>query len=85
MLEEAEALRVVAAAVELVGGARFIVANPRHPYALRATQSEVVDGHEVEINFSEMSAPAIATVEGWVIEVREHEYVVLSRPRIKKA
>jgi hypothetical protein len=83
MLTEAEALRAVETAVERVGGPRRVVASPRHPFALRSTQDESVDGHEVVIHYSEMSAPAIAVVEGWVFEIREHEYVLLSRPRQK--
>ena len=85
MLEESEALRLDEIADERVGGSRFVVANPRHPYALKATQDELVDEHAVVIHFSEMSAPAIASVDGWVFEIREHEYIVLSRPRVKKS
>jgi hypothetical protein len=52
---------------------------------LQATRDEEVDGHTVEIHYSEMSAPAIASVEGWVFEVRVDEFVVLSRPRARKS
>jgi hypothetical protein len=81
MLTEADAQRLVEEAIERSGGARFIVGNPRHPFALKATREEIVEGHEVVIHFSEISAPAIAMVAGWVFEIRESELVVLSRPR----
>lgn len=84
MLEEDAALRMVEVAVERVGGTRYIVGSPRHPFALKSTREEEVDGHEVVIHFSEISAPAIAVVEGWVFEIREDEFVVLSRPRKPK-
>jgi len=71
--------------VERAGGSRFVVGNPRHPFALKSTNEEDVDGHEVVIHFSEISSPAIAVVEGWVFEIRETEYVLLSRPRKPKA
>jgi hypothetical protein len=84
VLDEAEALRLVEEAVDRVGGAHRVVASPRHPFALQATRDEEVDGHTVEIHYSEISAPAIASVEGWVFEVRVDEFVVLSRPRVRK-
>jgi hypothetical protein len=85
VLDEAEALRLVEIAVERAGGGRYIVGSPRHPFALRATQDEEVEGHVVTIHFSEISSPAIAMLEGWVFEVREDELVLLSRPRQKPA
>jgi hypothetical protein len=39
----------------------------------------------VTIHFSEQSAPAIASVEGWIFEIREHEYLMLQRPRKPRA
>lgn len=85
MLSEDEARSVVEEAVERAGGARFIVGNPRHPFALNPTRDEVVAGHVVTIHFSEISAPAVALVGGWVFEIRETELVVLSRPRVHPA
>jgi hypothetical protein len=85
MLDETEAQRLVQEAVERIGGARFVVGSPRHPFSLNATRDEVVDGYTVTINFSEISSPAIATVEGWVFEIRDDEYVVLMKPRPKPA
>ena len=37
MLDEDEARRLVEEAIERAGGARFIVGNPRHPFALKST------------------------------------------------
>jgi hypothetical protein len=85
MLVEAEAQRLIEEAVERAGGGRFVVGNPRHPFALKATQEEEVGGYLVTIHFSEISSPAIAEVEGWVFEIREDELVLLSRPRRKPA
>ena len=81
MLDEAEARRLVEIAIDRSGGARFIVGNPRHPFALKSTRDEQVEGYEVVIHFSEISAPAIAILGAWVFEIREDELVVLSRPR----
>jgi hypothetical protein len=83
MLDEAEAQRLIEEAVERAGGGRFVVGNPRHPFALKSTQEEDVEGHIVTIHFSEISSPAIAEVEGWVFEIRDDEFVMLSRPRRK--
>ena len=81
MIEEAEALRLVGFAVEQAGGARSIVASPRHPFAMNAEEEYDVEGYTVTIHFSEQSAPAIASVAGWIFEIREHEYLMLQRPR----
>lgn len=80
-MEEAEALRLVEIAVERAGGARNIVASPRHPFAMNAEEEYEIEGHTVAIHFSEQSAPAIASVAGWIFEIREHEYLMLQRPR----
>lgn len=85
MLQEDEARRVVEEAIERSGGSRFIVGSPRHPFALKSTREEMVEGHEVVIHFSEISAPAIAVLGEWVFEIRETELVVLSRPRPRPA
>lgn len=82
-LEEDEARRLVEIAIERAGGARFIVGSPRHPFALKSTQEETVDGREVTIHFSEISSPAIVEVGGWVFEIRDDELVRLSKPRVK--
>lgn len=84
MLEEDEALRLVDEAVERVGGKRYVVGSPRHPFALRSTHDETVDGYVVTIHFSEISSPAIATVNGWVFEIRDDELVLLSKPRVRR-
>lgn len=81
MLSEAEALRLIEEAVERVGGPRFVVGSPRHPFALNSTDHEEVDGHTVIIHYSEISSPALAEVEGWIFEVREDEYLLMQRPR----
>lgn len=81
MIDEAEAQRLVEIAVEEAGGARSIVASPRHPFALNAEEEHEVEGRTVTIHFSEQSAPAIASVEGWIFEIRENEFLMLQRPR----
>jgi hypothetical protein len=81
MLSESEAQRLVEIAVEQAGGARNIVASPRHPFAMNAEDEHEVEGHLVTIHFSEQSAPAIATVAGWTFEIREHELLMLQKPR----
>lgn len=80
-MEEAEALRLVELAVERAGGARSIVASPRHPFAMNPNEEYEVEGQIVTIHFSEQSAPAIASVAGWIFEIREHEYLMLQKPR----
>ncbi len=85
MLEENEAQRLVKLAVEQAGGARNIVANPRHPFAMNAEDEHEIEGKTVTIHFSEQSAPAIASVEGWIFEIREHELLMLQRPRKPRA
>jgi hypothetical protein len=84
VLEEHEALRLVEVAVERAGGARNIVASPRHPFAMNAEEEHEVDGHVVTIHFSEQSSPAIASVAGWIFEIREREYLMLQKPRPPK-
>jgi hypothetical protein len=81
VLEESAALRLVEIAVEMAGGARAIVANPRHPFSLNADETYEVEGHTVTIHSTEQSSPAIASVEGWIFEIREHEYLMLQKPR----
>jgi hypothetical protein len=81
MLSESEAQRLVEIAVQQAGGARNIVASPRHPFALNAEEEHEIDGQVVTIHFSEQSAPAIATVAGWTFEIREHELLMLQKPR----
>lgn len=80
-LTEVEAERIVAEAVERIGGSRFVVGSPRHPFSLRSTRDEEVDGHVVTINFSEISSPAVASVAGWVFEVQDEGLLLLDKPR----
>jgi hypothetical protein len=80
-VSEEEAQRLVEIAVERAGGARNIVASPRHPFSMNAEEEYEIDGHTVTIHFSEQSSPAIVSVEGWIFEVREHEYLMLQKPR----
>ncbi len=81
MLSEEQARRLIEAAVERVGGPRFVVGSPRHPFALNSADEEEVEGHTVIIHYSEISSPALAEVEGWIFEVREDEYLLMQRPR----
>lgn len=81
VLDEAAAQRLVEIAVERAGGALSIVASPRHPFAANADETYEIDGHTVTILFSEQSSPAIATVAGWTFEIREHELLMLQKPR----
>jgi hypothetical protein len=85
MLTEDEALRLIENAVEQMGGPRYVVGSPRHPFSMNPREEVPVEGHDVTIHFSEISSPAIAEVEGWIFEIRDTEYVVLQKPRPKKA
>jgi hypothetical protein len=80
-MDDSKAERLIAEAVERVGGARMVVGSPRHPFSMNSTREEAVDGYTVTIHYSEISSPAIATVDGWVFEIREDEFVLLSKPR----
>lgn len=80
-MTEHEAERLIAEAVERSGGGRVIVGSPRHPFSRNSTTDLEIEGHTITIHFSEISSPAIATVDGWVFEIRDEELVLLSRPR----
>jgi hypothetical protein len=81
IVDETEARRVVARAVEALGGGWAIVASPRHPHSSLASETVDVGGRQVVVHFGEMSSPAIATLAGWVFEIKEHKLVLLDAPR----
>jgi hypothetical protein len=80
-MDEGTAKELVERAVEQSGGARHIVASPRHPFGRHPYDEIEIDGTQVRIRYGEMSAPAIAEVAGWIFEIREHELVTLDHPR----
>ena len=69
-LDELTATRIAEAAVERAGGARYVYATPRHPFALNAVRTIEVEGHRVTVRFSEAASPAIVEVEDYVFEIR---------------
>jgi hypothetical protein len=79
-LDEAEATRLAAAAVEQAGGARMIYRNPRQAFSLNAVKTYTIDGHDVEVRWGEISSPAIATVRGYVFEILDTGIELLIRP-----
>ena len=79
-LSEGEATRLAELAVEEAGGSRMIYRNPRHPFSLHPTQQFVVEGHEVEVRWGEISSPAVASVGGFVFEILEEGIDLLIRP-----
>lgn len=80
-MNEDTARALVEQAVEESGGARHIVASPRHPFGMNPYDELEIDGTLVRIRYGEMSAPATAEVSGWIFEIREHELVTLDHPR----
>ncbi|MBA3336999.1 MAG: protein-L-isoaspartate o-methyltransferase 1 [Chloroflexia bacterium] len=79
-LSEAEAFQLAERAVEEAGGTRMIYRNPRQSFSLQAMQTVVIDGHEVEIRWGEISSPAVASVGGYVFEIHDEEIEILLRP-----
>lgn len=79
-LDEAEATRLAAEAVEQAGGARMIYRNPRQAFSFNAVKTFTIDGHDVEVRWGEISSPAIATVRGYVFEILETGIELLIRP-----
>lgn len=79
-IDEADATRLAAAAVEAAGGARMIYRNPRQAFSFNSIKTFTVEGHEVEVRWGEISSPAIASVGGWVFEIFETGIELLIRP-----
>ena len=79
-MDEAEATRLAEAAVEAAGGARMIYRNPRQAFSFNSIKTFTVEGHDVEVRWGEISSPAIATVSGYVFEIRETGIELLIRP-----
>ncbi len=79
-IDEATARRIAEEAVQRAGGARYIHGNPRHPFALNASRTVEVEGHEVLIRYGEISSPAIAEVEDYVFEILPEGLVKLFGP-----
>jgi hypothetical protein len=80
-LDEQDATRIAAAAVDSIGGTRSVYRNPRMAYAFNATRTIEFEGHEVEIRYGEISTPAVVSVEGWVFQIYDDEIELLMRPR----
>lgn len=83
-LDEQEATRIAAAAVDSIGGTRSVYRNPRMAYAFNATRTVEFEGHEVEVRYGEISTPAVVTVEGWVFQIYDDEIELLMRPLKRK-
>lgn len=84
VLSEDQARKLVAEAVDRLGGNRYVVGSPRHPFSLNADREEEVEGFTVIVRYGEVSSPAIAEVEGWVFEVREDELPLRDKPRRRR-
>ncbi|HEX3722799.1 MAG TPA: hypothetical protein VHV31_08405 [Nitrolancea sp.] len=79
-LDDEAALRIAEAAVDQVGGARYVHGNPRHPFARDATREVEVEGHRVTIRFSEASSPAVVEVGEYVFDIRPDGLIKLFGP-----
>jgi hypothetical protein len=79
-LSEAEATRLAQEAVDLAGGARMIYRSPRQAFNPDGRREIVVDGHEVDVRWGEISSPAVATVGGYVFEILDGWIELLIRP-----
>ena len=79
-IDEARATELAEAAVDQAGGAMMIYRNPRHPFSFHRTKIVIIDGHNVEIRWGEISSPAVATVAGYVFEIVETGIELLIRP-----
>ncbi|MEZ4523277.1 MAG: protein-L-isoaspartate o-methyltransferase 1 [Thermomicrobiales bacterium] len=80
-MDETAARRIVSEAIDQLGGSRTIVGSPRHPFRLHSSDSVKVGDQTVVVHYGEMSSPAIAMTGRWVFEIKEHELVLLDRPR----
>jgi hypothetical protein len=80
-MTEEQATDLAWKAVERAGGTRAIYRNPRMAYASNAKRDVEIDGHQVEIRYGEISTPAIATIDGWVFEIRDEDIELLLRPK----
>lgn len=83
-LDETEATRIAAGAVDSIGGTRSVYRNPRMAFAFNATRMVDFEGYEVEVRYGEISTPAIVSVEGWVFQIYDDEIELLMRPIRKK-
>ena len=79
-LGEAEATRLAGEAVDLAGGARMIYRNPRQAFSPNARQIFEIDGVPVEVQWGEISSPAIVSAAGYVFEIHEEGIDLLVRP-----
>ncbi len=83
-IDEARALDLAWRAVAEAGGTRMIYRNPRHPFSMQTTRRIVVEDQDVEINWGEISSPAVASVGGSVFEIHEEELELLIRPPARR-
>ena len=79
-LTEEEATALAAQAVDQAGGAQMIYRNPRHPFSFHRAAVYDVGGHRAEVQWGEISSPAIVTVGGYVFEIGETGIELLIRP-----
>jgi len=79
-IDEARALALAEAAVEIAGGSRMIYRSPRHPFSLHPNTTYEIEGTKVEVRHGEISSPAIVTVAGYVFEINEDGLELLIRP-----
>ena len=79
-LDEETAFDLARRAVDEAGGTGRIYRNPRHPFSQEPARHLMIDGHDVEIRWGEVSSPAIVSVAGWVFEILDEEISLLMRP-----
>ena len=80
-LDENRSYALVMQALASIGGPHTVYRNPRMAFAFNSVRNLVVDGFAIEIRYGEISTPAIATVQGWVWEIRDEDIELLMRPR----
>jgi len=79
-LDDETARRLAEEAVEMAGGARHVHGNPRHPFAMNASQKVELEGHQILIRFGEASGPAVVEIEGYVFDIRPEGLIKLFGP-----
>ena len=84
-MDEGRATALAEAAVEEAGGTRMIYRNPRHPFSFYRTKTFEIEGEAVQVQWGEISSPAIVSVGGYVFEILEEGIELLIRPPAPKA
>lgn len=75
-----EARAIVVEALDQLGGPSAVYRSPRHPFSLWGTRTLTVGPYEVRVRYGEVSAPAVAEVEGFVFEIRGDDFILLFAP-----